>query len=599
MTALQSVTLSPLRRAFLLGIPQNVPASVKFPAAVYFVMGMGGAGITLFNVVHGQWILDPKIIGFPIGIGLLRLKSGWDRVAVIASCLQAAVIAWLFAMLATGHLSSTLEYLPGSLAPFLYAVGCICLLYGIAMILIVRILTLPQVRLRFQDSPTNDRAKAIRAAAFLLVLLGISRLTGGNQTNFGPINWSGSWSTSDLPARHHAIEAATSPLSGTATFANPILIEYRMGATVPERSAADERSRQEAGTIPSDYEQLVCEFDVGFREIGNRSTSCNYRFIRLSGILIDDSLSKSANRFIVSIERPNLSGNYWMPLFKWGKAKCRATIQGAGVFQHSINVENSFDFNFSTVGPRTSDSLRRLVLTRVMNASRDAIRSRISEEHNQKVEMGMGDNASVDSSGWKYSLSDLAILERASRTTTSRFGMQILFRHYGRLGSEYESQEFYADAAQAYQECAFMFDRERAANLEDEIGNFAPDFHYIADVYAHRGHCLMELNVRKEAVADYRRAVELYERAIISGSGKEAEQVMHDTFSSLAVIYSTGDPLVRDGVKAIKAGKAACGYSRWRDPNDIRILAGAYTEAGKFREALKFYVMASEIQGLF
>jgi Flp pilus assembly protein TadD len=94
------------------------------------------------------------------------------------------------------------------------------------------------------------------------------------------------------------------------------------------------------------------------------------------------------------------------------------------------------------------------------------------------------------------------------------------------------------------------------------------------DAHMHYGMCLSAQNQAEEAIAEYRKALEL-------GSQRPI------TLNNLAwALASHPDPKIRNGKEAVELAEKACQLTGNQQPLFLGTLAAAYAEAGRFNEAV-------------
>ncbi len=539
-----------------------IPLSIKFVSGLFLVIGLIGLARTIVEFFYGRFLLAPEVTGLLIARGLIRLRSGWNWVALIAASAIAGCIAYWLLMRFVGFGDFLVSQLPESMIFRLYLLYSGMALVGIAMLWTIRILTLASVRVRFQVSPTTDRSNAIRASAILLLGLCGSRLTGGLElVNLSRSSWNGSGISLTFPAEEQSQDFDPS---------NPIFVEFHVGTTAPSEDASlsTHSERPANGSANPIWTRISWTVDVEFldrdSEIGDSGQKVTRRTLSEQSWLGDHVPSgylSQTDKFIVHIEEPTLTGLYWMPLIKCGGMRCSSKIRGMGKFKNVPEIVKNLNDEFTIVGLDTTSSIRKQAIARGVASAKNEILTLVIKNFEQNLERTMGDEPPprlkaiatseehdrwqldkfrrVGRAGWSYTLADLAILERRGRDTTLPKGLQILSDHYDRLGDAYYSSGNYADAVRAYQDYELWLDQSLVAGRDLRVPG------------------------DRNATIDRLRGIAWKLSTNPAPSG---------THGSLAVSFA----------------RRACELADWRQVDSLEALAAAYAECGNFEQAIQW-----------
>jgi tetratricopeptide (TPR) repeat protein len=102
---------------------------------------------------------------------------------------------------------------------------------------------------------------------------------------------------------------------------------------------------------------------------------------------------------------------------------------------------------------------------------------------------------------------------------------------------------------------------------------------------------LFETGHNREAVAEYLEILSLTEQAQASYRAQRSEAM-----SNLAWLLATSpDPTLRNGPEAVRWGERACELTEYKNLSVLAVLAAAYAEAGRFKEAVTTAEKAVEL----
>jgi Tfp pilus assembly protein PilF len=276
-----------------------------------------GGGLTLIETIwaafQGTFYLDMGVITIPLGVGLLRRSPAWRKLALCAAVVQILVIGLVVYVLCRSgeEFADTWTDLSAKIGPVFAKVvlGALVVLTAAVLAISVwsiRLLTRNEVKRLFQpDGNGNRRSGLFPAIALVLLLAMTARETGGFSLNYFTWSQQGTSFRIIVPGEKNNSLA----LLG---FEAPCLIEVRGMGEEWYRVVTTFTVRRDGGEISTDWES---------KSYGGLATS------RLS-----PSLRDSKNRIIVEIDKPQLSGGYWLPLSKHFTVEYRARIRGEGKY---------------------------------------------------------------------------------------------------------------------------------------------------------------------------------------------------------------------------------------------------------------------------
>lgn len=123
-------------------------------------------------------------------------------------------------------------------------------------------------------------------------------------------------------------------------------------------------------------------------------------------------------------------------------------------------------------------------------------------------------------------------------------------------------------------------DDERAIGDYTKSVEINPNY---SDAYVNRGVCFKRKREYEKAIGDYRSAMRI---------DPDSVAAHHNS----AWFWATfPDRRFRDGKRAVEAATRACEITKWRDAEELGVLAAAFAEAGDFAKALEWQEKANTL----
>jgi hypothetical protein len=290
-----------------------LPTSVKVLGGIYLLAGGLPLIETIWAAFQGTFYVGIAMLAVPLGVGLLRRSPAWRKLALCAAVVQILVLG-LVVYILYGHSEEFADMWAGlsaKIGPMFgkLVLGALAALTaaGLAVsVWSIRLLTRNEVKRLFQPDVNSNRSSGLFPAIVLVLLLGmIMRETGGFSLNYFTMSQQGT------SIRIRDVDAKDNNLA-LLGFEAPCLIEVRGTGEEWYRVVTTFTVRRDGGETSTDWES---------KSYSGLATS------RLS-----PSLRDSKDRIIVEIDRPQLSGSYWLPLSKHFTVEYRARIRGEGKY---------------------------------------------------------------------------------------------------------------------------------------------------------------------------------------------------------------------------------------------------------------------------
>jgi tetratricopeptide (TPR) repeat protein len=279
---------------------------------------------TIWAAFQGTFYLGIGVIAIPLGVGLLRRNPAWRKLALCAAVVQILVIGLaVYILYSYGEEFADLwAGLSAKIGPLLGKVvlGAVAVL-AVAVLAVsiwsIRLLTRKDIKRLFLPNVNyNQWSRLFWATALVILLLMISRETGRISLNYYQMSQEGTSFRSHFIGEEENQDNSLALLG----FEAPCLIEVK--------GRGEERYR------------VVTTFTVQRHGL---QTSTNWEWKAYGGLAtsqLSPSLRNGKDRIVVEIDKPQLSGGYWLPLFKDFTVEYRARIRGEGKyksFQDEVN----------------------------------------------------------------------------------------------------------------------------------------------------------------------------------------------------------------------------------------------------------------------
>jgi tetratricopeptide (TPR) repeat protein len=343
--------------------------------SLYIVAGGLALTDTIWAAFQGAFSLNIFVIALPLGVGLLRRNPAWRILALCAAVLQILVIGLVVYLLCGSgeEFADVSADLSAKIGPLFSKVvlGALAALMAAALVISIwsiYLLTRKEVKRVFQSDATSGRRRGwLRPVALVILLAMIARETGAVSLHYFKSSEEDPREEKQVEPRfriglgHRAVGEENNSLD-LAGFEAPCLIEVRgMGG---------------------ECYGVVTTFNVqrSFRA-GGGSTNTQWDWKGYGGRAasqISPALRDSPDRFVVEVEPPQLSGAYWVPLFKHFTVEYRARIHGEGKYE-SYQDEVNQRRDVTVFGLCSVHDLKQHLLTRTKDAAFDKIMQRAKQ----------------------------------------------------------------------------------------------------------------------------------------------------------------------------------------------------------------------------
>jgi tetratricopeptide (TPR) repeat protein len=352
-----------------------LPTSVKLLGSLYLLVGALALIQTIWAAFQGTFYLGIEVIAIPLGVGLLRRSPAWRKLTLCAAVVQILAIGLVVYLLCRpgedfADMSADLSDRIGS---FLSKVvlGALAALLAAALVISlwsIYLLTRKKVKGVFQPDVTSRRRLGwLPPVALVLLLATTARETGGVSLHYFK------WSEEDPREEKQEGPRVRIVLGDRAVgegnnsrdlagFEAPCLIEVR--------------------GMSGEWYRVVTTFNVQRRfSAGSGSTETDWEWKGYGGRAasqIAPALRDSPDRFVVEVDPPQLSGDYWVPLSKHFTVEYRARIHGEGKYEsYQDEVNQRRDVTVS--GLCSVRDLKQHLLTRTKDAACDKIMQRAKQ----------------------------------------------------------------------------------------------------------------------------------------------------------------------------------------------------------------------------
>jgi tetratricopeptide (TPR) repeat protein len=352
-----------------------LPKSVKVLGSLYLLAGGLGLIEMIWAAFQGTFYLSAGVIAIPLGVGLLSRGPAWRKLALWAAVVQILVIGLMAYLLCRpeGGFADLSADLSDSVGPLLGVVILGALATLMVAVLAISIwsiclLTRNEVKRVFQpDVNSKRRFGLLRATVLVILLATISRETGGVSLHY--FTWSEKEPREEKRESPRFRVVLGDQIAGEeinnldlAGFQAPCLIEVRgMG--------------EEWYGVASSF-KVQRHFDAG-----GGSTETHREWKSYGGRAVSQippSLHNSPDRFVVEVDQPQLTGNYWLPLAKHFTVQYRARIHGEGKYGSYQDEVNEWR-DVTVSGLCSVHDLRHHLLMRKKDAALDKITSRAEQ----------------------------------------------------------------------------------------------------------------------------------------------------------------------------------------------------------------------------
>ncbi len=330
---------------------QTTPLSLKAVIWLFIILGTLGILVTIYNLFHGLFQLNPMVVHICIAIGLVRRNIGWHSVAILWACAWSLIALLIMIMVVPCYeaLRKVSEDHGWSdwLIPSIFAS---ILASGIVNLAIIRLLTLRSIKLRFGDLSTDRTASTLAAMSLVALVLSLSRLSGGIEGGFLFGTRDFETTVSFQPERPNSM-FELHERNGLG-FRQPLVIELGV-------------SSEHGYMIECWHEKRVMTPD------GTRKQRLG-AYHDYSGVFTPNLLKNSPDRVVIEVDRAALSGMYWMPLCKYGKGETNYRVNGLGRSSR-VRFEGSYKEDFCLIGPSTTHSLRHSLARNAARKAKDEL----------------------------------------------------------------------------------------------------------------------------------------------------------------------------------------------------------------------------------
>jgi tetratricopeptide (TPR) repeat protein len=342
---------------------------------------VGGLALiqTIWSAFQGAFSFNIFVIALPLGVGLLCRSPAWRKVTLYAAVVQILIIGLVvYRVCRFGEdVVEMLADLSAKLGPLFskVIVGAVAALMAAALVLSlwsVYLLTRKEVKRAFDPNVNSRRRFGVLAAvAMVLLLAAIARETGGVTLHY--FTWS------EKEAEEKREEPRQRVIVGDSVAGDPIAGEGDNRLQLPGFEAP---CLIEVRGMAEDWYGVATIFNVKRRfDAGSGSTDTHSEWKTYGGraaAQLSPSLRNSADRIVVEVDQPQLSGGYWWPLSKHFTVEYRARMHGEGKFatyQDQMNEKR----DVTVYGPCSVHDLKEHLLERTIDTAMNKIMNRAEQ----------------------------------------------------------------------------------------------------------------------------------------------------------------------------------------------------------------------------
>jgi tetratricopeptide (TPR) repeat protein len=435
-----------------------LPRSVKVLGSLYLLVGGLALIETIWAAFQGRFYLGIDVIAIPLGVGLLRGSPAWRKLVLCAAVVQILVIGLMayliyrngeqFADLWAG-LSAKVGPLFGKVV--LGALAALTVAVLAVSVWSIRLLTRNDVKRVFQPGGNFDRRSGLLpAVALVLLLVMTARETGGFSLHYFHMSEEGTSFRILLDRIHLDTDDGLALLGLEA----PCLIEVRGMGEEWYRVVTTVTVRRHGAETSTDSES---------KSYGGLGTS-----------QLSPSLRNSTDRIVVEIDKPQLSGGYWLPLSKHFTVEYRARIHGEGKYE-SFRDEVEEKRNVSVSGLCSVYDLNQWLLARTEKEAFEKIMSSARQAADVPSQLLRRGNDALRKSEYDRAIKDFDKAIRLDPNNAAAFSDRGVAWFYKK---EYDKAiEDYDEAIRLYPEYALaFFNRGLAWLCKKEYDNAIKDY---------------------------------------------------------------------------------------------------------------------------